>query len=242
MNNLSAQVKGHGYLKKTKLGLVSGIILASSLFVSLGSNTFVLAEETNTNSTENVASNGNNEKKDEFVREEIVPVKEAELKAKVEEVKKAGVNVEEKQDKKDIAIADLTDRLKRSMAEFDNFRKRSEKEKATMFDMGARSIAEKILPIVDNFERAMVAAPKEGDGKAFADGITMIYNQLKKTLEDLGVKPIDCVGQPFDPNFHNAVMHVEDESLGENVVAEELLKGYMYKDSVLRHSMVKVAN
>lgn len=151
-------------------------------------------------------------------------------------------NVEEKQDKKDIAIADLTDRLKRSMAEFDNFRKRSEKEKATMFDMGARSIAEKILPVVDNFERAMVAAPKEGDGKAFADGITMIYNQLKKTLEDLGVKPIDCVGQPFDPNFHNAVMHVEDESLGENVVAEELLKGYMYKDSVLRHSMVKVAN
>lgn len=151
-------------------------------------------------------------------------------------------NLEEKQDKKDIAIADLTDRLKRSMAEFDNFRKRSDKEKATMFDMGARSIAEKILPVVDNFERAMVAAPKEGDGKAFADGITMIYNQLKKTLEDLGVKPIDCVGQPFDPNFHNAVMHVEDESLGENVVAEELLKGYMYKDSVLRHSMVKVAN
>lgn len=151
-------------------------------------------------------------------------------------------NLEEKQDKKDIAIADLTDRLKRSMAEFDNFRKRSDKEKATMFDMGARSIAEKILPVVDNFERAMVAAPKEGDGKAFADGITMIYNQLKKTLEDLGVKPIDCVGQAFDPNFHNAVMHIEDESLGENVVAEELLKGYMYKDSVLRHSMVKVAN
>ena len=151
-------------------------------------------------------------------------------------------NLEEKQNKKDITIADLTDRLKRSMAEFDNFRKRSEKEKATMFDMGARSIAEKILPVVDNFERAMVAAPKEGDGKAFADGITMIYNQLKKTLEDLGVKPIDCVGQAFDPNFHNAVMHIEDESLGENVVAEELLKGYMYKDSVLRHSMVKVAN
>jgi len=151
-------------------------------------------------------------------------------------------NLEEKQDKKDIAIADLTDRLKRSMAEFDNFRKRSEKEKATMFDMGVGSIAEKILPVVDNFERAMAAAPKEGDGKAFAEGIAMIYNQLKKTLEDLGVKPIDCVGQPFDPNFHNAVMHVEDESLGENVVAEELLKGYMYKDSVLRHSMVKVAN
>ena len=167
---------------------------------------------------------------------------EAAAKAAAMEAEAREAFSEEKQDKKDIAIADLTDRLKRSMAEFDNFRKRSEKEKATMFDMGARSIAEKILPIVDNFERAMVAAPKEGDGKAFADGITMIYNQLKKTLEDLGVKPIDCVGQAFDPNFHNAVMHIEDESLGENVVAEELLKGYMYKDSVLRHSMVKVAN
>ena len=116
-------------------------------------------------------------------------------------------NLEEKQDKKDIAIADL---IKRRMAEFDNFRKRSQKQKATMFDMGVGSIAEKILPVVDNFERAMAAAPKEGDGKAFAEGIAMIYNQLKKTLEDLGVKPIDCVGQPFDPNFHNAVMHVED--------------------------------
>jgi len=176
---------------------------------------------------------------------EETPEEEAAKAAAMEaEVKEAfsDENLEEKQDKKDIAIADLTDRLKRSMAEFDNFRKRSEKEKATMFDMGVGSIAEKILPVVDNFERAMAAAPKEGDGKAFAEGIAMIYNQLKKTLEDLGVKPIDCVGQPFDPNFHNAVMHVEDESLGENVVAEELLKGYMYKDSVLRHSMVKVAN
>lgn len=172
---------------------------------------------------------------------EEAAAKSAAMEAEVKEAF-SDENLEEKQDKKDIAIADLTDRLKRSMAEFDNFRKRSEKEKATMFDMGVGSIAEKILPVVDNFERAMAAAPKEGDGKAFAEGIAMIYNQLKKTLEDLGVKPIDCVGQPFDPNFHNAVMHVEDESLGENVVAEELLKGYMYKDSVLRHSMVKVAN
>lgn len=151
-------------------------------------------------------------------------------------------NLEEKPDKKDLAIADLTDRLKRSMAEFENFRKRNEKEKATMFDMGARSMAEKLLPVVDNFERAMLAAPADGEGKAFADGITMIYNQMTKTLEDLGVKAIDCVGKEFDPNFHNAVMHIEDENLGENVVAEELLKGYMYKDTVLRHSMVKVAN
>ena len=171
---------------------------------------------------------------------EEAAAKAAAMEAEVEEA--FGDENIEKADKKDIVIADLTDRLKRSMAEFDNFRKRSEKEKATMFDMGARSVAEKLLPVVDNFERAMLATPSEGEGKAFADGIAMIYNQMTKTLEDLGVKPIDCVGKEFDPNLHNAVMHIEDESLGENVVAEELLKGYMYKDSVLRHSMVKVAN
>ena len=182
----------------------------------------------------------------EFVEEaeetpEEAAAKAAAMEAEVEEAF-SDENLEGKPDKKDLAIADLTDRLKRSMAEFDNFRKRSEKEKATMFDMGARSVAEKLLPVVDNFERAMTATPSEGEGKAFADGIAMIYNQMTKTLEDLGVKPIDCVGKEFDPNLHNAVMHIEDESLGENVVAEELLKGYMYKDSVLRHSMVKVAN
>ena len=181
----------------------------------------------------------------EFVEEaeetpEEAAAKAAAMEAEVEEA--FGDENIEKADKKDIAIADLTDRLKRSMAEFDNFRKRSEKEKATMFDMGARSVAEKLLPIVDNFERAMTATPAEGEGKAFADGIAMIYNQMTKTLEDLGVKPIDCVGKEFDPNLHNAVMHIEDENLGENIVAEELLKGYMYKDGVLRHSMVKVAN
>lgn len=182
----------------------------------------------------------------EFVEEaeetpEEAAAKAAAMEAEVEEAF-SDENLEGKPDKKDIAIADLTDRLKRSMAEFDNFRKRSEKEKATMFDMGARSVAEKLLPIVDNFERAMLATPADGEGKAFADGISMIYNQMTKALEDLGVKPIDCVGKDFDPNLHNAVMHIEDESLGENVVAEELLKGYMYKDGVLRHSMVKVAN
>ena len=182
----------------------------------------------------------------EFVEEaeetpEEAAAKAAAMEAEVEEAF-SDENLEGKPDKKDLAIADLTDRLKRSMAEFDNFRKRSEKEKATMFDMGARSVAEKLLPVVDNFERAMLATPSEGEGKAFADGIAMIYNQMTKTLEDLGVKPIDCVGKEFDPNLHNAVMHIEDDSLGENVVAEELLKGSMYKDSVLRHSMVKVAN
>lgn len=182
----------------------------------------------------------------EFVEEaeetpEEAAAKAAAMEAEVEEAF-SDENLEGKPDKKDLAIADLTDRLKRSMAEFDNFRKRSEKEKATMFDMGARSVAEKLLPVVDNFERAMLATPSEGEGKAFADGIAMIYNQMTKTLEDLGVKPIDCVGKDFDPNLHNAVMHIEDENLGENIVAEELLKGYMYKDGVLRHSMVKVAN
>ena len=145
----------------------------------------------------------------------------------------------EKKDKKDQQIADLTDRLQRTMAEFDNFRKRTEKEKASMYIIGAKEIVEKILPVVDNFERGLATA-QEGD--AFADGMKMIYKQLMSTLDELGVKPIEAVGQPFDPNYHNAVMHVEDESLGENVVAEELQKGYTYKDFVIRHSMVKVAN
>ena len=145
----------------------------------------------------------------------------------------------EKKDKKDQQIADLTDRLQRTMAEFDNYRKRTEKEKASMYIIGAKEIIEKILPVVDNFERGLATA-QEGD--AFADGMKMIYKQMMTILDDLGVKAIEAVGQPFDPNYHNAVMHVEDESLGENVVAEELQKGYTYKDFVIRHSMVKVAN
>lgn len=145
----------------------------------------------------------------------------------------------EKRDKKDQQIADLTDRLQRTMAEFDNFRKRTEKEKASMYIIGAKEIIEKILPVVDNFERGLATAQ---DGDAFAEGMKMIYKQLMTTLDDLGVKAIEAVGQPFDPSYHNAVMHVDDESLGENVVAEELQKGYTYKDFVIRHSMVKVAN
>lgn len=145
-----------------------------------------------------------------------------------------------KKDKRDQQIEELTDRLKRTMAEFDNFRKRTEKEKSAMYEIGAKDVIEKILPIVDNFERGLSAVPEGGD--AFAEGMNMIYRQLLKTLEELGVKPIEAVGQPFDPNFHNAVMHIEYESLGENVVAEEFQKGYLYRDSVVRHSMVKVAN
>lgn len=147
-----------------------------------------------------------------------------------------------KKDKKDEQIEELTDRVKRNMAEFDNFRKRTEKEKSAMYEIGAKDIIEKILPIVDNFERGLATVSEEDAKGAFAEGMDKIYKQLLKTLEDAGVKPIEAVGQPFDPNFHNAVMHVEDENLGENTVAEELQKGYMYRDSVVRHSMVKVAN
>lgn len=148
----------------------------------------------------------------------------------------------DKPDPKDEKIEELTDRLQRSMAEFDNFRKRTEKEKSAMFEIGAKDIIERILPIVDNFERGLAAIPEEEKASAFAEGMEKIYKQLIKSLEEAGVKPIEAVGQPFNPDFHNAVMHVEDESLGENVVAQELLKGYTYRDTVVRHSMVQVAN
>ena len=128
------------------------------------------------------------------------------------------------------------------MAEFDNFRKRTEKEKAAMYEIGAKDIIEKILPIVDNFERGFQTLSEEEKAAPFADGMDKVYKQLMKALEEAGVKPIEAVGNEFDPNFHNAVMHVEDETLGENVVAEELQKGYMYRESVVRHSVVKVAN
>lgn len=148
----------------------------------------------------------------------------------------------EKKDPKDEKIEELTDRLQRNMAEFDNYRKRTEKEKTAMFEIGARDIIERILPVVDNFERGLAAIPEEEKGTPFADGMDKIYKQLMKSLEEAGVKPIESVGMPFDPNYHNAVMHIEDESLGENVVSQELQKGYTYRDTVVRHSMVQVAN
>ena len=147
-----------------------------------------------------------------------------------------------KKDKKDEKIEELTDRLARSMAEFDNFRKRTEKEKSQMYEVGAKDIIEKILPVIDNFERGLGAVKEEEKEDPFVQGMEKIYKQLITTLEGIEVKPIEAVGQPFDPNFHNAVMHVEDENLGEIIVAEEFQKGYMYRDSVVRHSMVKVAN
>lgn len=148
----------------------------------------------------------------------------------------------EKKDKKDEKIEELNDRLMRLMAEYDNYRKRTEKEKSAMFDMGARTIVEKVIPVVDNFERGFDTVSEEDKENPFIMGMDKVYKQLMTTLEEAGVKVIEAAGQEFDPNLHNAVMHVDDESLGENVVAEELQKGYMYKDSVVRYSMVKVAN
>lgn len=151
-----------------------------------------------------------------------------------------------KKDKKDKQIEDLTAQLddlrKRNLAEFENFRKRTEKEKSTMFDMGAKSVVEKLLPIIDNFERGFAGLSEEQMSDPFVSGMDMVYKQLVKALTDMGVEPIEAVGKPFDPNLHNAVMHVEDENLGENTVAQEFQKGYLYHGSVVRHSMVQVAN
>ncbi|HHV12284.1 MAG TPA: nucleotide exchange factor GrpE [Clostridiales bacterium] len=143
---------------------------------------------------------------------------------------------------KDQKIEELTDRLMRTMAEFENYRKRTEKEKATMYDMGIKSMIEKLLPIIDNFERGLGTVTDKEKESGFAQGIEMIYRQLMTALDEIGLKPIDAVGKEFDPNLHNAVMHGEDENLGENIVSDEFQKGYMYRDMVVRHSMVKVVN
>lgn len=147
-----------------------------------------------------------------------------------------------KKDKRDEQIEDLNDRLRRQMAEFDNFRKRTEKEKTQMFDMGARTIIEKVLPVVDNFERGLAAVPEEQKDDAFVTGMDKIYKQLMQEFDSIGVKPIEAVGEEFNPDFHNAVMQVESEEYGPGTVAQELQKGYMYKDTVVRHSMVAVVS
>ena len=145
-----------------------------------------------------------------------------------------------KKDKKDEKIEELTDRLTRQMAEFDNFRKRTDREKSQMYEVGAKDIIEKILPVVDNFERGLASISEEEKGNGFADGMQMIYKQLMTELENLGVKPIEAVGQEFNPDYHNAVMQVESEEYESGIVAQELQKGYMYRESVVRHSMVAV--
>ena len=147
-----------------------------------------------------------------------------------------------KKDKKDEKIEELTDQLRRQMAEFDNYRKRTDKEKASMYIIGAKEIVEKLLPVVDSFERGLATATEEQLEDPFVDGMNKVYKQMIRSLEELGVKPIEAVGAEFNPDYHNAVMHVEDEEVGENIIVEEFQKGYTYKDFVVRHSMVKVAN
>ena len=177
---------------------------------------------------------------EETTAEEVAAEESAEETAEGKKEKKGFFS--KKKDPRDTQIEELTDRLKRNMAEFDNFRKRTEKEKSAMYEIGAKDVISKILPVVDNFERGLAAIPADMKGTPVEEGMEKIYKQLMKTLEDMGVKPIEAVGNEFDPNFHNAVMHIDDENLGENVVAAELQKGYTYRDSVIRHSMVQVAN
>ena len=148
----------------------------------------------------------------------------------------------DKKDKKDLKIEELEDKVKRQLAEFENFRNRTEKEKSRMYEFGARDVIEKMLPVVDNFERGLAAIPEAEKGRPVASGMEMIYKQIMTTLEGLGVTPIEALNKPFDPNFHNAVMHVEDDEIEESTVVEEFQKGYIYKEHVIRYSMVKVAN
>ena len=194
-------------------------------------------EETETTEQE-ISQEDSKEEKQTSEDSEKETEKEPEA-AKPEEKTKTSFFGKKKKDKFEQQVEELTDRLKRNMAEFDNFRKRTEKEKASMYVIGARDIVEKILPVVDNFERGLAQAP---EGDAFADGMKMIYKQLMTALDEMGVKEIEAKGKEFDPNLHNAVMHVEDENAGTNEVVEVFQKGYTYKDFVVRHSMVKVAN
>ena len=183
------------------------------------------------------------ENKNQEVAEETVEAQTEEVSEETEKpAKEKTKKTKKKKDERDEKIEELSDKLLRQMAEFDNFRKRTEKEKSAMYEIGAKDIIEKLLPVVDNFERGLAAVPEEQKEDAFVTGMEMIYKQMMTMLEGVGVKPIEAVGQEFNPDLHNAVMHVEDETVGENVVVEEFQKGYTYRESVVRYSMVKVAN
>lgn len=189
-----------------------------------------VAEEAEAEAEEETAEAEDKEPSDEEDKEE-------------EDAEKKGIfGKKNKKDKKDEKIEELTDKLVRQMAEFDNYRKRTDKEKSQMYEVGARDIIEKILPVVDNFERGLAAVTEEEKDSPFVQGMDKIYKQMMSTLDEMGVKPIEAVGKEFDLNLHNAVMHIEDENYGENIVVDEFQKGYTYRDSVLRHSMVRVAN
>lgn len=193
--------------------------------------------------TEAAENNQEEETKEtEAQSDEAAKEDEAEASGAEENKDKGLFGKKKKKDKKDEQIEDLNDRLRRQMAEFDNFRKRSEKEKSQMFDMGARSIIEKVLPVVDNFERGLAAVPEDQKDDAFVTGMDKVYKQLMTEFDSIGVKPIEALGQEFNPDLHNAVMQVESDEYEPGVVAQELQKGYMYKDTVVRHSMVAVVS
>ena len=197
----------------------------------------VVEETTETATEETVEAEENN---DEVETEEAVS--EEDSKETTEEKPKKEGFFKKKKDKKDEQIEELNDRVKRQMAEFDNFRKRSEKEKSMMFDAGARNVIEKILPVVDNFERGFTTVEEADKDDAFVQGMQQVYKQLMTELEAIGVTPIEAVGQEFNPDFHNAVMQVESEEYESGIIAQEFMKGYMYKDTVVRHSMVGVVS
>ena len=198
-------------------------------------------QEAATETAEEVVEEAVEEVVEETTEETVEETADAEEASETKEKKKL-FGRKPKKDPRDEKIEELTDRVTRQMAEFDNFRKRTEKEKAAMYEVGAKSIIEKLLPIVDNFERGLAAVPEEQKEDSFVTGMEMVYKQIITTFEAVGVKPIEAVGTEFNPDLHNAVMHVEDEEVGENIVVEEFQKGYTYRDSVVRHSMVKVAN
>lgn len=178
--------------------------------------------------------------KDAAQEQETAQSSENDKKDKKADKKKA--KSDKKQDALKDKVEELEDRVKRQMAEFENFRKRTDKEKTAMFETGAKSVIEKILPVVDNFERGLAAVPEEEKGGAFAQGMEMIYKQLMQELEKMEVKPIPALGEEFNPDFHNAVMQVESDEYESGVIAQELQKGYTYRDSVVRHSMVAVVS
>ena len=196
-------------------------------------------EETVETTEEVVEETVETEEVEEEVVEETTETEESE---ETSEKKGFFGKKKDKKDKKDLKIEELEDKVKRQLAEFENFRNRTEKEKSRMYEFGARDVIEKMLPVVDNFERGLAAIPEAEKGGPVASGMEMIYKQMMTTLEGLGVTPIDALNKPFDPNFHNAVMHVEDEEIEESTVVEEFQKGYIYKEHVIRYSMVKVAN
>ena len=200
------------------------------------------AEQTSETADEAVTEESTAEETDtpEDAQAEAEQEEASEAKEEKSEKKSPFKKKEKKKDKKDERIEELTDQVKRQMAEFENFRKRTEKEKNQMYEVGVKSIVEKILPVVDNFERGLSAVPEEQKSDAFVDGMDKIYKQMMSVFAELDIKPIEAVGKEFDPEYHNAVMQVESEEYESGVVAQELLKGYMYRDSVVRHSMVAV--